>query len=169
MSQISVVMVLHCCRMLVEPWGQKERLMVCSTLCHGSVMKSSRLKMELVNLVLVSLILLIFMLLPCRLHQNVWCFDLSVVLQLWLQLPVLVWHPSETPSLRLQSLSLFRCAITHKYIKANSAPLYLHSVNWEAVYELQADGTVLMGNGILQTVVNKDGTLASLRLINANR
>uniref|UniRef100_A0A673CR29 alpha-mannosidase n=1 Tax=Sphaeramia orbicularis TaxID=375764 RepID=A0A673CR29_9TELE len=34
---------------------------------------------------------------------------------------------------------------------------------------LQADGTVLMENGILQTVVNKDGTLASLRLVHANR
>ncbi|XP_038562144.1 alpha-mannosidase 2C1 [Micropterus salmoides] len=33
----------------------------------------------------------------------------------------------------------------------------------------QADGTVLMENGILQTVINKDGTLASLYLINANR
>ncbi|XP_044049172.1 alpha-mannosidase 2C1 isoform X2 [Siniperca chuatsi] len=34
---------------------------------------------------------------------------------------------------------------------------------------VQADGTVLMENGILQTVVNKDGTLASMYLINANR
>ncbi|TMS05957.1 Alpha-mannosidase 2C1 [Larimichthys crocea] len=34
---------------------------------------------------------------------------------------------------------------------------------------VQADGTVLMKNGILQTVINKDGTLASLYLINANR
>uniref|UniRef100_A0A7N6AJ25 Alpha-mannosidase 2C1 n=1 Tax=Anabas testudineus TaxID=64144 RepID=A0A7N6AJ25_ANATE len=34
---------------------------------------------------------------------------------------------------------------------------------------LQADGTVLMENGILRTVVNKDGTLASLCLISANR
>ncbi|XP_028442064.1 alpha-mannosidase 2C1 isoform X1 [Perca flavescens] len=34
---------------------------------------------------------------------------------------------------------------------------------------LQADGTVLMDNGMLQTVINKDGTLASLCLINANR
>ncbi|AWP08416.1 putative alpha-mannosidase 2C1 [Scophthalmus maximus] len=34
---------------------------------------------------------------------------------------------------------------------------------------VQADGTVLMENGILQTVVNKDGTLASLYLNNANR
>ncbi|XP_068578630.1 alpha-mannosidase 2C1 isoform X1 [Cebidichthys violaceus] len=33
----------------------------------------------------------------------------------------------------------------------------------------QADGTILMENGILRTVVNKDGTLASLYLINANR
>ncbi|KAF3854847.1 hypothetical protein F7725_022902 [Dissostichus mawsoni] len=33
----------------------------------------------------------------------------------------------------------------------------------------QADGTLLMENGILRTVVNKDGTLASLYLINANR
>uniref|UniRef100_A0A3Q4AHU8 alpha-mannosidase n=1 Tax=Mola mola TaxID=94237 RepID=A0A3Q4AHU8_MOLML len=33
----------------------------------------------------------------------------------------------------------------------------------------QTDGTVLMENGILQTVINKDGTLASLRLIGANR
>uniref|UniRef100_A0A4W6DHV0 Alpha-mannosidase 2C1 n=1 Tax=Lates calcarifer TaxID=8187 RepID=A0A4W6DHV0_LATCA len=32
-----------------------------------------------------------------------------------------------------------------------------------------ADGTILMENGILRTVVNKDGTLASLCLINANR
>ncbi|XP_015256248.1 PREDICTED: alpha-mannosidase 2C1 [Cyprinodon variegatus] len=34
---------------------------------------------------------------------------------------------------------------------------------------LQADGTVLMGNGILQAVICKDGTLASLHLISANR
>lgn len=34
---------------------------------------------------------------------------------------------------------------------------------------VQADGTVLMENGILQTVINKDGTLASLRLISSNR
>uniref|UniRef100_A0A4W6DI09 Alpha-mannosidase 2C1 n=1 Tax=Lates calcarifer TaxID=8187 RepID=A0A4W6DI09_LATCA len=34
---------------------------------------------------------------------------------------------------------------------------------------VQADGTILMENGILRTVVNKDGTLASLCLINANR
>uniref|UniRef100_A0A665W9M1 Alpha-mannosidase 2C1 n=1 Tax=Echeneis naucrates TaxID=173247 RepID=A0A665W9M1_ECHNA len=34
---------------------------------------------------------------------------------------------------------------------------------------LQADGSVLMGNGILQTVINKDGTLASLYLITSNR
>uniref|UniRef100_A0A7N6BVJ0 alpha-mannosidase n=1 Tax=Anabas testudineus TaxID=64144 RepID=A0A7N6BVJ0_ANATE len=34
---------------------------------------------------------------------------------------------------------------------------------------VQADGTVLMENGILRTVVNKDGTLASLCLISANR
>ncbi|XP_029010098.1 alpha-mannosidase 2C1 isoform X2 [Betta splendens] len=34
---------------------------------------------------------------------------------------------------------------------------------------VQADGTVLMENGILRTVVNKDGTLASLCLIDANR
>uniref|UniRef100_A0A3Q2SY03 alpha-mannosidase n=1 Tax=Fundulus heteroclitus TaxID=8078 RepID=A0A3Q2SY03_FUNHE len=34
---------------------------------------------------------------------------------------------------------------------------------------LQADGTVLMENGILQAVVSKDGTLASLCLIGANR
>ncbi|XP_053742227.1 alpha-mannosidase 2C1 isoform X1 [Synchiropus splendidus] len=34
---------------------------------------------------------------------------------------------------------------------------------------VQADGSVLMQNGILQTVVNKDGTLASLSLIDANR
>ncbi|XP_038124720.1 alpha-mannosidase 2C1 [Cyprinodon tularosa] len=34
---------------------------------------------------------------------------------------------------------------------------------------LQADGTVLMGNGILQAVIGKDGTLASLHLISANR
>lgn len=34
---------------------------------------------------------------------------------------------------------------------------------------VQADGTVLMENGILQTVINKDGTLASLRLVHANR
>ncbi|XP_075326037.1 alpha-mannosidase 2C1 isoform X2 [Odontesthes bonariensis] len=34
---------------------------------------------------------------------------------------------------------------------------------------LQSDGTVVMENGILQTVINKDGTLASLRLIGANR
>ncbi|KAM9854997.1 alpha-mannosidase 2C1 [Aulostomus maculatus] len=33
----------------------------------------------------------------------------------------------------------------------------------------QADGTVLMENGILQAVVNKDGTLASLYLVNGNR
>ncbi|XP_047453152.1 alpha-mannosidase 2C1 [Mugil cephalus] len=33
----------------------------------------------------------------------------------------------------------------------------------------QADGTVLMENGILQTVINKDGTLASLHLLSANR
>uniref|UniRef100_A0A8C4I933 alpha-mannosidase n=1 Tax=Dicentrarchus labrax TaxID=13489 RepID=A0A8C4I933_DICLA len=34
---------------------------------------------------------------------------------------------------------------------------------------IQADGTILMENGILQTVINKDGTLASLYLISANR
>uniref|UniRef100_A0A3B3BHW4 Glycosyl hydrolase family 38 C-terminal domain-containing protein n=1 Tax=Oryzias melastigma TaxID=30732 RepID=A0A3B3BHW4_ORYME len=34
---------------------------------------------------------------------------------------------------------------------------------------LQADGTVLMENGILRTAINKDGTLASLHLISANR
>ncbi|XP_069018170.1 alpha-mannosidase 2C1 isoform X3 [Embiotoca jacksoni] len=34
---------------------------------------------------------------------------------------------------------------------------------------VQADGTVLMQNGILKTVINKDGTLASLNLISANR
>ncbi|XP_022046125.2 alpha-mannosidase 2C1 isoform X1 [Acanthochromis polyacanthus] len=34
---------------------------------------------------------------------------------------------------------------------------------------VQSDGTVLMENGILQTVINKNGTLASLRLISANR
>ncbi|XP_072242006.1 alpha-mannosidase 2C1 isoform X2 [Leuresthes tenuis] len=34
---------------------------------------------------------------------------------------------------------------------------------------LQSDGTVVMENGILQTVINKDGTLASLHLIGANR
>ncbi|XP_068595309.1 alpha-mannosidase 2C1 [Brachionichthys hirsutus] len=34
---------------------------------------------------------------------------------------------------------------------------------------IQADGTVVMENGILQTVVNKDGTLASLCLISVNR
>uniref|UniRef100_A0A671UPJ2 Alpha-mannosidase 2C1 n=1 Tax=Sparus aurata TaxID=8175 RepID=A0A671UPJ2_SPAAU len=33
----------------------------------------------------------------------------------------------------------------------------------------QADGSVLMENGILKMVINKDGTLASLHLINANR
>ncbi|TNN86895.1 Alpha-mannosidase 2C1 [Liparis tanakae] len=33
----------------------------------------------------------------------------------------------------------------------------------------QADGSILMENGILQTVVNTDGTLASLYLINAHR
>ncbi|XP_068168621.1 alpha-mannosidase 2C1 isoform X2 [Antennarius striatus] len=34
---------------------------------------------------------------------------------------------------------------------------------------VQADGTVLMENGIIQTVINKNGTLASLYLIGANR
>lgn len=34
---------------------------------------------------------------------------------------------------------------------------------------MQADGTVVMENGILQIVVNKDGTLASLYLIDAGR
>lgn len=34
---------------------------------------------------------------------------------------------------------------------------------------VQEDGTVLMENGILRVVVNKDGTLASLYLCNANR
>lgn len=34
---------------------------------------------------------------------------------------------------------------------------------------VQADGTVLMENGILRTVVNKDGTLASLQLVSGNR
>lgn len=34
---------------------------------------------------------------------------------------------------------------------------------------VQADGTVLMENGILRTVVNKDGTLASLCLLSSNR
>ncbi|KAM6937533.1 alpha-mannosidase 2C1 [Xenentodon cancila] len=33
----------------------------------------------------------------------------------------------------------------------------------------QADGTVLMENGILQTTINEDGTLASLCLMSANR
>ncbi|XP_004070042.1 alpha-mannosidase 2C1 [Oryzias latipes] len=33
----------------------------------------------------------------------------------------------------------------------------------------QADGTVVMENGILRTAINQDGTLASLHLINANR
>uniref|UniRef100_A0A8C9ZED1 alpha-mannosidase n=1 Tax=Sander lucioperca TaxID=283035 RepID=A0A8C9ZED1_SANLU len=36
-------------------------------------------------------------------------------------------------------------------------------------YRCVANGTVLMDNGMLQTVINKDGTLASLCLINANR
>ncbi|XP_030586783.1 alpha-mannosidase 2C1 [Archocentrus centrarchus] len=34
---------------------------------------------------------------------------------------------------------------------------------------VQADGTVLMENGLLKTVINKNGTLASLYLISANR
>ncbi|KAF7224392.1 alpha-mannosidase 2C1 [Nothobranchius furzeri] len=34
---------------------------------------------------------------------------------------------------------------------------------------LQADGAVVMENGILQTIVRKDGTLTSLRVISANR
>lgn len=33
----------------------------------------------------------------------------------------------------------------------------------------QNDGTILMENGILRTIVNKNGTLASLYLISANR
>ncbi|KAM4618384.1 alpha-mannosidase 2C1 [Polymixia lowei] len=34
---------------------------------------------------------------------------------------------------------------------------------------VQANGTVLIENGILQTIVNKDGSLASLHLVKANR
>lgn len=34
---------------------------------------------------------------------------------------------------------------------------------------LQDDGTVVMENGILRTVVNRDGTLASLCLVNVSR
>lgn len=33
----------------------------------------------------------------------------------------------------------------------------------------QSDGTIRMENGILRAVVNKDGTLASLRLLDPNR
>lgn len=40
--------------------------------------------------------------------------------------------------------------------------------NW-AMWTFQSDGTILMENGILRTVVNRNGTLASLYLMSADR
>lgn len=58
--QISAVTVLVCCVMPFESWGQRAPLLACSTLCRGSVMRSSRRKMAPVTLVLVCYILYVY-------------------------------------------------------------------------------------------------------------
>lgn len=110
--QKSVVMGLVCCVMPSESWGQRAPPLLCSTLCRGSVPKSSRNQMALARPVLVSFV---FLLLQrhkmCFLNQWVkqphwsWC---PHCVQLWWRFPALVWLLSKTLSLWLQSPSLPR-------------------------------------------------------------
>lgn len=111
--QISAVTVLVCCVIPFESWGQRAPLLGCSTLCHGSVMKSSRHKMAPVTLVLVCCILHVY-------KKNTKYFTtcgliITPYLQLWWGFQASVWPQSKTRSLWLQSLSLFRCELATLY------------------------------------------------------
>lgn len=166
---------LVCCVTPSESWGRRAPLLPCSTLCRGSVLKSSRHKMAPV--LLISVCFVIF----CG-YKGMKCITLThhcthtlcaaVVRVPSVGLaPVKETQPVTPVSVTAQvgTSKLHPGDLCHRLLTGHRIAICCQ-FHFEMVrVSLQDDGTVVMENGILRTVVNRDGTLASLCLVNVSR
>lgn len=162
--QISAALVLHFCGRLVKPWSPKAAPLLCSTLCRGSAMKSYRLQTALTHLSWVCLIFFTF--LYSRFDPQIYKL---ISAALW---PISSAESSQRRGVSCERHSTCDSSLRHSsgisFLQRDVFDLFLLSFQQGFVI-FQTDSSVIMENGILRTVVSKDGTLASLHLIAANR